>query len=85
MEDEMLCGDTTYTLNQIAKKLAKENIQRGTKEFVSALGARYHPVGDGLYVERDDFDWSSVNSTTLEDAGSANATMYADLTGHGRR
>lgn len=60
MEDEMLCGDTTYTLNQIAKKLAKENIQRGTKEFVSALGARYHPVGDGLYVERDDFDWSSV-------------------------
>ena len=55
----MLCGDTTYTVNQIVKILTKEKLQKGTQEFVDAMKARFYPVGDGIYAERD--DWVAVS------------------------
>lgn len=72
----MLCGDTTYTLNEIIAILAKEEIRRGTQEFISALDARYQRVGDDIYIEREDFNWDSVKTSRDATAESKPSIRY---------
>lgn len=54
----MLCGETTFTREEIIKLLAREGIQQGTAQFVETFNERYMPTDEDrtLFIERPDWN-----------------------------